>query len=395
MKFQRFVVILGRKIQTKTSERSMSTSTKIGYKGNKSSEKFEVNGAFLKISEQIKSELEGKTLDEAIEYLVSRVKGKYLFSKRLKTVCLSIGMMNRAIDNGEADKMVKMAEALQARGIELIGNAVAARPQVKAVLIAGPSSSGKTTFSKKLCMALEQNGLVAQCLSLDDYYVDRHLTPLDESGEYDYESLYAINIELFQQHLSQLLAGEEVQLPRYDFQTGKSLQSDQRLRLTPQSVLIIEGIHGLNPQLTGSIPEESLFRIYISALTVAKNDDGTYYATTDNRLIRRMVRDAQFRNTTASQTLARWPSVRRGEEKWITPFQQNANVNFCTAFQYELALLKQLALPLLNNVPEDDPNYEEAQRLKWICNRFHDIPIDLLPPHSLLREFLGGSAFEY
>ena len=373
----------------------MSTLTEFGYKGNKSSEKFEVNGAFLKIQDQIKSEIEGKTLDEAIDFLVRRVKSKYVFTKRLKTVCASIGMMNRMIDNGDAERVVKICEALQVRGIELIGNAVAARPQVKTVLIAGPSSSGKTTFSKKLSMAIEANGLTTRCLSFDDYYIDRELTPLDESGEYDFEHIEAINIKLFQQHWQQLMAGDEIELPRYDFPSGRSVPSGKRLKLTPETVLIMEGIHALNPMLTGDIPDESLFRIYISGLTVAKNDDGSYSGTTDNRLLRRMVRDAQFRNTTASATLARWPSVRRGEDKWIVPFQQNADVNFCTAFQYEIALLKQKALPLLNNVRVDDPNYREAQRLKWVCERFHDIPVDYLPPQSLLREFLGGSAFEY
>ena len=373
----------------------MSTPTTFAIRNNRSTEKFEVNAAFLKITEQLHRELGDKPIDEVIAYLVTRVKGKYLFTKRLKAVCYSIGMMNRIIDEGKAYRMVKMAEALQWRGFELIGKAIAARPQVKAVLIAGPSSSGKTTFSKKLSMGLEENGLSAQCLSFDDYYVDRELTPRDESGDYDYEHINAINVPLFQQHFQQLLAGEEVELPRYDFPTGKSVKSGNRIRLKPGSILIMEGIHALNPLLTGGIPDENLFRIYISGLTVAKDDDGTYYGTTDNRLIRRMVRDSQFRNTTASETLARWPSVRRGEEKWIVPFQQNADVNFCTAFQYELALLKQKALPLLENVPSDDPNYEEAQRLIWVLRRFHDIPIDLLPPHSLLREFLGGSAFEY
>ena len=372
-----------------------STPTTFAIRNNRSTEKFEVNAAFLKITEQLHRELGDKPIDEVIAYLVTRVKGKYLFTKRLKAVCYSIGMMNRIIDEGKAYRMVKMAEALQWRGFELIGKAIAARPQVKAVLIAGPSSSGKTTFSKKLSMGLEENGLSAQCLSFDDYYVDRELTPRDESGDYDYEHINAINVPLFQQHFQQLLAGEEVELPRYDFPTGKSVKSGNRIRLKPGSILIMEGIHALNPLLTGGIPDENLFRIYISGLTVAKDDDGTYYGTTDNRLIRRMVRDSQFRNTTASETLARWPSVRRGEEKWIVPFQQNADVNFCTAFQYELALLKQKALPLLENVPSDDPNYEEAQRLIWVLRRFHDIPIDLLPPHSLLREFLGGSAFEY
>lgn len=373
----------------------MSTPVTFTIRNSRSTEKFEVNGAYLKIAEQLKRELGERPIDEVIEYLVARVKGKYLFTKRLKTVPYSIGMMNRVIDEGKAERMVKMAEALQWRGFELIGDAIAARPQVRAVLIAGPSSSGKTTFSKKLCEAINQRGMSALCLSFDDYYVDRDKTPRDETGDYDFEHIEAVNIPLFQQHLQQLLAGEEVELPRYDFPTGKSFPSGKRVRLAPNSILIMEGIHALNPLLTGGIPDESLFRIYISGLTVAKNDDGTYYGTTDNRLIRRMVRDAQFRNTTASQTLARWPSVRRGEERWIVPFQQNADVNFCTAFQYELAVLKPKALPLLKAVPEDDPNYEEAERLKWVLNRFHDIPLELLPPHSLLREFMGGSAFEY
>ena len=362
---------------------------------NRSSEEFEVNGAFMKISKQIKSEIAGKTLDEAIQLLVSKVDGKNLFTKRLKVVCHSIGTMNRIIDEGDAEKLVKISEALMGRGIELVGRAISERPAVRVVLIAGPSSSGKTTFSKKLCVALEQHGLTVKCLSLDDYYVDRELTPLDENGEYDYEHLHAINVALFQQHFSQMLEGKEIELPRYDFTQGKSCPSGNRIHLTDQTVLIMEGIHALNPLLTGSLPSEALFRIYISGLTVAKNDDGTYFPTTDNRVIRRMVRDAQFRNTTASETLARWPSVRRGEEKWIVPFQQNADVNFCTAFQYELAVLKQKALPLLKDVPEDDLNYKEAKRLKWVLNHFRDIPLDLLPPYSLLREFMGGSAFEY
>lgn len=373
----------------------METITPCECKSNKSSEKFEVNGAFLKISEQIKAGFEGKTLDEAIQYQVSRVRGRHLFSHRLKTVFLSIGMMNRVIDTGEAEKMVKMAEALQTRGIQLIGKAVSQRPKVRAVLIAGPSSSGKTTFSKKLCMALEQHGLTAYTISFDDYYVDRELTPRDASGEYDFESIYALNIDLFQRDFNRLLQGEEIELPRYDFPTGKSVSSGRRLRLTPNTILIMEGIHALNPQLLGGIPDEALLRVYISGLTVAKQDNGTYYGTTDNRLIRRMVRDAQFRNTTASETLARWASVRRGENQWIVPFQDNADINFCTSFQYELAVLKQKALPLLKEVPKTDPNYGEAQRLIWVCNRFHDISVDLLPPDSLLREFLGGSIFEY
>ena len=364
-------------------------------KCNKSSEKFEADVTFLQIYEQIKSEGKGKTLDELIESLVNRVDPNLLFRHQLKTISYSIGMMNRIIKEGHTEKMVKVSEALQTHGIEMLGEAVAARPQVKAVLIAGPSSSGKTTFSKKLSRALALNGLQTVCLSFDDYYVDRDRTPLDEDGEYDYESLYALDVEKFQRDFAQLLSGKEIELPRYDFLTGKSVMSGKRVRLEPHTILIMEGIHALNPELTSQIPDEALFRIYISGLTVAKNDDGTYSPTTDNRLIRRMVRDAQFRNTNAADTLARWPSVRRGEDKWIVPFQTHSDVNFCTAFQYELALLKRQALPLLNEVPEDSPQYPEAARLKWVLHRFMDIPSELLPPDSLLREFIGGSAFEY
>lgn len=364
-------------------------------KANRSSEKFEADVTFLEIYERVRSEFADRSLDETIEALVSKIDSRQLFHKRLKTVSYSIGTMNRIIDAGYAEHLVKISEALQVHGVGMLGEAIAARADVKAVLIAGPSSSGKTTFSKKLAQALEENGLAPRCISFDDYYVDRVRTPKDEQGEYDYESLYAVDIDLFQEHFAQLLAGKEVELPRYDFVQGRSVKSGKRLRLEPNTTLIMEGIHALNPILTSSIPDGNLFRVYISGLTVAKQHDGTYLPTTDNRLVRRMVRDAQFRGTLAQATLARWPSVRRGEDKWIVPFQQNADVNFCTAFQYELALLKGKALPLLDEVPEGSPQYAEAQRLKWVLRRFRDMPIDLLPAHSLLREFLGGSAFEY
>lgn len=362
---------------------------------NRSTELFEANSTFLNIFRQIKSETNGKELDEIIDRLIEKLDGDDFFSKRLKTVSYSIGTMNRIIDEGDTEKMVKIWDAIQVCGIEKIGEAIASRPHVKAVLIAGPSSSGKTTFSKKLARALEQNGLQAHCISFDDYYVDRECTPVDEYGEYDFESLYAVDIPLFQQHFSQLLAGEEIELPRYDFMTGKRVHSGKFLRLHSDTILIMEGIHALNHILTGSIPDKTLFRIYISGLTVAKQHDGTYLPTTDNRLIRRMVRDAQFRGTSAQATIARWPSVRRGENKWIVPFQQNADINFCTAFQYELAVMKTQALPLLEKVPKTAAEYTEAQRLKWVLQRFHTIPADLIPNDSLLREFIGGSVFEY
>ncbi|MBQ0047899.1 MAG: hypothetical protein KBT33_10435 [Prevotellaceae bacterium] len=368
--------------------------TQFDCKNNKSSEKFEVNEAFLQISDQIKHEIAGKTLDEAINYFANKIERKFLFSKRLKTVSYSIGMMNRIIDDGHSDAMVKISEALQVRSIEVLGDEIA-ECKAKVVLIAGPSSSGKTTFSKKLSQALEKHGLNPIAVSLDDYFVSRDRTPKDEKGEYDYESIYAEDIELFQQQVGELLNGGEVELPRYDFPTGMSVKSGKHVSLGDDTILIIEGIHALNPILTGSIPNDFLSRIYISGLTVAKQDDGTYFPTTDNRLIRRMIRDAKYRNTTAESTLARWASVRQGEEKWITPFQENADVNFCTAFQYELGMMKNQAIPLLQEVKEDSPYYTEAQRLIWVMSHFHDMDENLLPPYSLLREFIGGSAFEY
>lgn len=364
-------------------------------KNNKSSEKFEVNEAFLSISEQIKSEMSGKSLEETVNFLVDRVKPEDVLSDRLKCIELSIGMMNRAIERGESQSMIAISEGLKDRAIELLAQQIDARGNVKVVLIAGPSSSGKTTFSKKLSQALVGVGREPRAISLDDYFVNRDRTPLDENGEYDYESIYAEDIDLFQQQLTQLLAGEEVELPRYDFPTGMSVKSGNRLRLNPETILIIEGIHALNPILIGSVPEESIFRVYISALTVCKQPDGSYFPTTDNRLVRRIVRDSKYRNASAQATIARWQSVRNGEEKWIVPFQDNADVNFNSAFQYELALTKVHALPLLYNVNKNEPEYPEAQRLISVLEDFHEMDVDLLPPYSLLREFLGGSQFEY
>lgn len=364
-------------------------------KSNKSSEKFEVNTAFLHISKQIKSEIGGKTLEKTINSLVEKLGQMDLFSDKLKCVEHSIGTMNHFIDLGVANEMVAISERLQEVAIDKLGEMIHQRSGVKFILIAGPSSSGKTTFSKKLGQSLAERGYTPKQISLDDYFVSRDRTPRDENGEYDYESIYAEDIDLFQTQLAQLLRGEEVELPRYDFPSGMSVKSGNYLRLDSSTILIIEGIHALNPILTGSIPSDSLFRIYISALTVCKQPDGSYFPTTDNRLVRRIVRDSKYRNASAQATIARWPSVRRGEEKWIVPFQQNADVNFNSAFQYELALLKVHALPLLYNVKEDEPEYPEAQRLITVLEDFHQMSIDLLPPYSLLREFLGGSKFEY
>lgn len=366
----------------------------IDCKNTKSSEKFEVNQAFLHISEQIKSDLRKKTYDEAINFLVGKLGYNDLCSKKLKTEKFSSDYINGVVDFGRAPVLVDICEKLKEATVSSIAEEIAARESVKVVLIAGPSSSGKTTFCKKLSFALEQQGLKPCSMSLDDYYVSHDRTPKDEDGELDYESIYALDIDIIQRDLKLLLAGKEVELPSYDFGSDTRTPSGRVISLKEDSVLVIEGIHALNPMLTGDIPEENIFRIYISGLTTYMLPDSTLFPTTDNRLLRRMVRDAQYRNTNAQQTLARWPSVRRGEEKWVVPFQENADVNFCTGFQYEICLLKLHAIPLLEAVPEDAPEYEEAQRLIKVCHLYNSIPVDVLPPYSLLREFLGGSAFD-
>lgn len=366
----------------------------IDCKNTKSSEKFEVNQAFLHISEQIKSDLRKKTYDEAINFLVGKLGYNDLCSKKLKTEKFSSDYINGVVDFGRAPVLVDICEKLKEATVSSIAEEIAARESVKVVLIAGPSSSGKTTFCKKLSFALEQQGLKPCSMSLDDYYVSHDRTPKDEDGELDYESIYALDIDIIQRDLKLLLAGKEVELPSYDFGSDTRTPSGRVISLKEDSVLVIEGIHALNPMLTGDIPEENIFRIYISGLTTYMLPDSTLFPTTDNRLLRRMVRDAQYRNTNAQQTLARWSSVRRGEEKWVVPFQENADVNFCTGFQYEICLLKLHAIPLLEAVPEDAPEYEEAQRLIKVCHLYNSIPVDVLPPYSLLREFLGGSAFD-
>lgn len=363
-------------------------------KNTKSSEIFEVNKAFLMISEQIKSELRKKTYEDAINYLIGELGLNDLCSNRLQTVNVSSDYINGVVDFGQAPVLVSICECLKEAAISSIAEEVAMNEKVKVVLIAGPSSSGKTTFCRKLSIAIEQQGLRSISLSLDDYYLDKPYIPKDETGDYDFESIYGLNLPLFQQQLTQLLEGEEVEYPCYDFTTGISSMSGKRIKLDDKTILMLEGIHGLNPLLTGTVPDESIFRVYISGLTTYLLPDGTVFPTTDNRLLRRMVRDAKYRSTTAEQTLARWASVRRGEEKWVVPFQQEADVNLCTGYQYEICFLKQHAVPLLQEISPDSPYYAEAQRLLKVCSMFNEIPLELLPPYSLLREFLGGSGFE-
>ena len=307
----------------------------------------------------------------------------------------TVGDLNAAVDQGFDTGIIHVNEALQEKKIVRIADEIAARKQLRLVLLAGPSSSGKTTTCKRLSIQLIANGLRPVQISLDDYFVDREKTPKDEKGEYDYESVHALNIPLLNEQFNALFRGEEVELPKYDFPTGKSIKSGKRIRLAPRDILVVEGIHALNPELTAQIPEEQKFRVYASALTTILLDDHNYIPTTDNRLLRRIIRDYKYRGVSARDTIKRWPSVRAGEEKWIFPFQENADAMFNTAMLYELAVIKQQAQPLLEQVPENCEEYAEAYRLLKFLAYFHNIPYRQLPPTSLLREFLGGSSFKY
>lgn len=307
----------------------------------------------------------------------------------------TVGDFNEAVAKGYSSELINISEALQERKIAHIADMIAGRKGVKLVLISGPSSSGKTTFCKRLSIQLMTCGLKPVQISLDDYFVDREKTPKDENGEYDYESLYALDIELLNSQLNDLFAGKEVQLPRYNFQAGKSEKNAKRLKLNGDNVLVVEGIHALNPELTAQIPEEQKFRIYASALTTILLDKHNYIPTTDNRLLRRIIRDYKYRGVNALETIKRWPSVRHGENKWIFPYQENADVMFNTALLFELAVIKTQAEPLLEQVPENAEEYAEAYRLRKFLKYISPIPNRQLPPTSLLREFLGGSSFKY
>ena len=307
----------------------------------------------------------------------------------------TVGDFNEAVHNGLSTDLINVSEALQEKKISQIADMISTRRGVKMVLISGPSSSGKTTFCKRLSIQLLTCGVKPVPISLDDYFVHREDTPKDEHGEYDYESLYALNIPLLNKQLNALFAGEEVELPHYNFQTGRSVRSGRRLRLADDEVLVVEGIHALNPELTAQIPEEQKFRVYASALTTILLDTHNYIPTTDNRLLRRIIRDYKYRGVSARETIKRWPSVRAGENKWIFPYQENADAMFNTALLFELAVLKSQVEPLLELVPENADEYAEAYRLLKFMKYIAPIPNRQLPPTSLLREFLGGSSFKY
>ena len=307
----------------------------------------------------------------------------------------TVGAFNSAIQQGMASNIVHVSEALQEKKIGRIADMIAERPGVRMVLIAGPSSSGKTTTCKRLSIQLVTNGIRPVQISLDDYFVDRERTPRDEKGDYDYECLHALDLELINKQFKALFRGEEVELPRYNFQTGRSEKSGKKLRLRPHDMLVVEGIHALNPELTAQIPEEQKFRVYASALTTILLDTHNYIPTTDNRLLRRIIRDVKYRGCSARDTIHRWPSVRAGENKWIFPYQENADAMFNTAMIYELAVIRTQAEPALEQVPENCEEYAEAYRLRKFLRYFTPLPFDALPPTSLLREFLGGSSFNY
>jgi uridine kinase len=336
--------------------------------------------------------------------LEPRVQQEKLFNvyrEHLKFLKISqldnVGDLNKAKQADRMLEVIQVAEAYQSKQIGEIAEEITRRFQdgVRVVLISGPSSSGKTTFRKRLEIQLLVNLLRPVGISLDDYFVDRDKTPLDEKGEKDYESLYSLDLELFEKHMIQLMQGEEVELPSYNFVTGKREYKKHFLKMSENSILIVEGIHGLNPELTAHIPPEKIFKVYVSALTTISLDDHNWIPASDNRLIRRIVRDFRYRGYSAEQTISRWESVRRGEDKWIFPFQENADVMFNSAMIYELAAIRRHAEPILLQVPRTAPEYSEAYRLLKFLSYFNYITDRELPPTSLLREFLGGSSFRY
>jgi len=308
----------------------------------------------------------------------------------------NVGEFNIACRNNQSFNLIKVSEALHEKKVASIADMISERAErVRFVLVSGPSSSGKTTFSKRLSIQLMVSGLKPVVLSLDNYFVNRIDTPLDEHGEWDFEHLHALDLPLFNQHLKQLLQGEEVEIPVFNFEDGKRSLKGEKLQLKEDSVLVMEGIHALNPDLIVDVPVETTFRIYVSALTTISIDNHNWIPTADTRLLRRIIRDYRFRNYSARETIARWPSVRRGEEKWIYPYQENADVMFNSALLFELAVLKRHAEPILAEVPKFCDEYTETHRLLKFLNYFVPIHDREIPPTSLLREFVGGSSFRY
>lgn len=322
---------------------------------------------------------------------------EYLKFNRIIKVS-NVGQLNTAVKQRQTAELINVAEAMHDKLLGRISDEILKRHDeggARVVLLAGPSSSGKTTTTKRLAIQLMTNLMTPKMISLDDYFVDRDTTPLDEKGDYDYESLYALDLNRLNSDMTRLLNGEEINLPTYSFEFGKRIEKHRPLRLEPNDVLLIEGIHGLNPELTGHLDQHKIFKIYVSALTTLRIDDHNWISTTDNRLLRRIVRDHKYRHTSALDTIRRWPSVRHGEERWIFPFQENADATFNSSLIFEIGVMKAYAEPLLREVPHDCPQYAEAHRLLRLLSYFEPIPADQIPTTSLLREFLGGSSFRY
>ena len=309
----------------------------------------------------------------------------------------NVGDLNLAIEKGRSQDIILVSEAMQEKQVAKIAEKIADgyKEGIRIVLISGPSSSGKTTFCKRLQVQLTTNLLHPVGISLDDYFLNREDTPKDEHGEYDFESLYALDLPYFNKNLKKLLSGEEIDLPTFNFETGQRVFKGKKLKLRENSILVIEGIHALNPELTEFIDDKYKYRVYVSVLTSISLDNHNWIPTTDNRLLRRIIRDYRFRGYSAEDTINRWPSVRRGEDKWIFPYQENADAMFNSAMLYELAALRKFAEPILAQVPESSKANAEAYRLLRFLRYFNYIPTEELPGTSLLREFLGGGSFKY
>ena len=307
-----------------------------------------------------------------------------------------IGNLNRTVEEKYSGAIIKISEALHEKKISLIADKIKSRrKKVKVILIAGPSSSGKTTFSKRLSIQLMVNGIRPVNLSLDNYFVNREYTPKDEKGEYDYESIDALDIDTFSDNILRLINGEEIEIPKFSFETGQRYYSGEKLKIAKNNVIVVEGIHGLNPKLTRLLPADSIFRIFVSALTSISIDNHNIINPTDNRLLRRMVRDYKYRNYSALETLKRWESVLKGEQKHIVPYQEEADIMFNSALIYELGALKQQAEPLLREVTGQHPEHSKALRLLKFLSYIKAVPTREIPNTSILREFLGGSSFKY
>lgn len=307
----------------------------------------------------------------------------------------TIHRLNRKVEEDNGKETILLAEALHEKKISDIADKIAKSEKVKMILIAGPSSSGKTTFAKRLGIQLKLNGIEPKTLSVDNYFVEREQNPIDENGEYDFECIEAVDLKLFNEHILRLLAGEEVEIPTFDFMAGHKNYTGNKMKLEENEVLVVEGIHCLNEKLTEAIPKDKKFHIYISALTVLNIDYYNRISTTDTRIIRRIVRDYRYRGYSAKETLKRWKSVNLGEKKYIYPYQEAADVMFNTSIVYEMGVLKEYALPLLSEISKEEPEYSEAKRLITLLNYFKTIPIDYIPESSIIREFIGGSIFTY